>query len=144
MGSMSYHRGIIWPRYLRGGSSRADRGSVPWQRRGGGLTVILRFVDIVVVTTAIVGAAFTPVRYPSVWSLIARGGFALTYDHPCETSIFGTVVVIGNVLIVAIVGDISAAIFVVVVFSVVHSRGQQLRRQNHTSFFSVTISVRSL
>ena len=67
------------------------------------------------------GAAFSALQYPSIQYLIACGGFTLTCDLPHETSIFITVVVIGNVVIVAIILDLSAIIFVIV-FIVIYYR----------------------
>ena len=48
------------------------------------------------------------------------------------------VVVIGNVVIITIVVDISIIIFVIFVFAVVHCHGRKYWRQNYTFFFSIT------
>ena len=68
------------------------------------------------------GAAFSALQYPSIQYLIACGGFTLTCDLPHETSIFITVVVIGNEFMVAIILDLSIIIFVIVVFIVIYYR----------------------
>ena len=79
----------------------------------------IAFVNIVFVITVIVGAAFS-IRYPSTGSPIKCEGLSLTCARPRKTSVFETVVVIGNVIIVV---DISI-IVVIFVFTVV----QRLRR----------------
>ena len=66
------------------------------------------------------GDALSDLQYTSIQYLIACGGFTLTCDRTYETSIFSTVVMIENVVIVDIILDIYVIIFVIVVFIVIH------------------------
>ena len=94
---------------MGGGSPQSNQGSVLLGRCGGIPTEIcwVFFFGIVVVTTVVLCAAFSAFRYLTIRSPINRGGFYLICARPCETSVFNTVFVIGNIFIVI---DISAII----------------------------------
>ena len=126
MVSISYRHGIIWPIYLGGGLPQDNQGLVLLCQCGGVLEVIHIFCQYFHCHHSHCGCRVCFLLI-SVRPILYRAwGFFFTCDRPCNTSVFGTVVMIWDLVTVAIITtvlDISIIIFAVIIFAVVRCHG---------------------
>ena len=141
MVSTSYHRGIIWTRYMGGGFTWDDQGSVLLWIRGRGLTVICRFCWYLHPHHRNCGCQIIRLLISVCPIPHHHGGLYFTYNYHHNNSIFDTVVVIGNIVIVVIVIDIFIIIFLILIFAVIHSHGRQYQKRNQNLLLSFKISI---